>query len=381
LKRISIDMKDDIANVLAENLEAIEQGEITLGEALARHPQHREELLELLPLVMAIKELPPIMPRQGFRYTARGRILREISARQQTQPSGRLKRVFNFSLPRLLLRPALSLAILVVLLVATLSAGTVYAAGGALPGQALYPVKTTVEDLRLALSGEETDAALYLQFAQERLEEINALAAQTRYDAIPMAAERLDMLVQAGSQTIAAESLEESATLKSEALELNHGIEFTNAVLESLLDNGNLPGNSEFGIQRALTASSNAQTRLEQIFPESGPPGPPASVPVGPPEGVGSPDDKPEGSQGLGPEKSPGPPEDRGQGQGQDQGQGQGQDKEKDKPEKPEGPSKDNSQGPPPEVTTGPPTDKDKPDNSSGNPSNNKPDNKSNNKP
>ena len=367
-------MKDDIiANILAEDLEAIEQGETTLGEALARHPEHRDELLELLPLAQAIKDLPPIMPRQGFRYTARSRILREISARQQTRRSGRLKRVFNFSLPPLLLRPALSLAIVVVLLVATLSAGTVYAAGGALPGEALYPVKTTVEDLRLALSGEETDAALYLQFAQERLEEITVLAARGRYDAIPMAAERLETLVQAGSQTITVESLEESATLQTEAAELNDGIVLTNAVLQSLLDNGDLPGNSEFGIQRALTASSNAQMRLQQIFPDGGPPGPPANVPVGPPDGVGPAENKPEGPPGLDPEKSPGPPEDKGQGQGQD--------KEKDKPEKPEGPSKDNSQGPPPEVTTGPPEDKGKPEDSPENPSNEKPDNKSNNKP
>ena len=371
-------MKDDIiANILAEDLEAIEQGETTLGEALARHPEHRDELLELLPLVQAIKDLPPIMPRQGFRYTARARILREISARQQTHRSGRLKRVFNFSFPQLLLRPALSLAIVIVLLVATLSAGTVYAAGAALPGDTLYPVKTSVEDVRLALSGEEADAALYLQFAQERLEEINALAAHGRYEAIPMAAERLETLVQEGSQTILAGSLEESESLQTEAAQLNQGIVFTNAVLSSLLDNGNLPGNSEFGIQRALTASSNAQMRLQQIFPDGGPPGPPAGVPVGPPEGVGPPDDKPEGPQGLGPEKSPGPPEDKGQGQGQ----GQGQDKEKDKPEKPDGPSKDNSQGPPPEVTTGPPEDKGKPEDSPGNPSNEKPDNKSNNKP
>jgi len=53
--------------------------------------------------------------------------------------------------------------------------GVVYASGDALPGDVLYPVKTWVEDVRLAVASDETDMGLRFKFADTRLEEIDAL--------------------------------------------------------------------------------------------------------------------------------------------------------------------------------------------------------------
>jgi hypothetical protein len=59
--------------------------------------------------------------------------------------------------------------------------GTVYAATGALPGDALYPLKTTVEDVRLAVSlSGARDAELRLTFAARRLEEAATLLEKNR---------------------------------------------------------------------------------------------------------------------------------------------------------------------------------------------------------
>jgi hypothetical protein len=52
---------------------------------------------------------------------------------------------------------------------------TVVAAQSALPGEALYGIKTASEDVRLALSGEATQLALNLEFSERRIEEISAL--------------------------------------------------------------------------------------------------------------------------------------------------------------------------------------------------------------
>lgn len=360
-------MKDDnIATILADNLEAIEQGEMSLAECLARYPEHGDEMVELLGLALAIRDLPPISPRPGFRYTARSRLLRTVAARQQLKERGRLKRVFQFSFPNLLLRPALSLAILIVLLVATLSAGTVYAAGGALPGDGLYPVKIAVEDARLRLSGEEGDAALYLQFADERLKEIASLAAKGRYQDMPVATQRFEDQLQAASQTISNLPPTGAAQLENQAVHLNEDLAYTKALLEALQAT-QLPEAAQFGIGQAIQASAKGQSKLHTMFPDKVP-GPPASVSPGPPEGVGPSVGEPEGPQGVGPQKSPGPPEDKGQDK----------DKDKGKPEKTKEPSKDNSQGPPADVTQGPPGDKGNPKDAPENPSNNRP---ANNKP
>jgi len=365
-------MKDDIAHIIAENLDAIEHGRITLEEAIARYPEYRDELLELLPLALAIRDLPAVSPRSSFRYAARGRILKEISARQQRPQGGRLKRVFQFTFPQFLLRPAFSLAVILVLLVATLSAGTVYAAGGALPGDALYPVKTATEEVRLTLSDDQADAALYLQFADERLEEINRLAARGRYEDLAIAAQRLDSQMESAASLLdlyEAEASDQYAQIDR----LYEELEFTYVLLAALEDN--LPEPAQYGINRAMQASSKGQAKIAELFPNNFPPGPPGGVPpgqsgdtpVGPPEG------KPEGPQGVGPQKTPGPPVNPGQGQGQDK------DKDKDKPESPGGPSQGNTPGPPegagpPEdVDPGPPDDRGRPEDTSTNPSGNQP--------
>lgn len=58
-------------------------------------------------------------------------------------------------------------------------ATTVYAAQDDLPGQALYPVKTWSEDLRLELTADpRQEIDLLMIFAQRRVEEMVALAAQ-----------------------------------------------------------------------------------------------------------------------------------------------------------------------------------------------------------
>ena len=68
------------------------------------------------------------------------------------------------------------------------SAVTALAAQSALPGDALYPVKMTLEQTRLSLSRDAANRAqLQLEFAERRLEEIEALIAEGRYQNISAA--------------------------------------------------------------------------------------------------------------------------------------------------------------------------------------------------
>ncbi len=56
---------------------------------------------------------------------------------------------------------------------------TAFAAQDSLPSEALYPIKTFVEDVRLALTSDpEAEVDLLLQFSDERMEEIAALIGQ-----------------------------------------------------------------------------------------------------------------------------------------------------------------------------------------------------------
>ena len=62
-----------------------------------------------------------------------------------------------------------------------LGGGAVYAADSSLPGDTLYPVKRSVEALRLAASlSDRGDALLHLDFAEKRLVEVRQLASTAR---------------------------------------------------------------------------------------------------------------------------------------------------------------------------------------------------------
>jgi two-component system alkaline phosphatase synthesis response regulator PhoP len=64
--------------------------------------------------------------------------------------------------------------------------GTAFASRNTLPGDALYSVKTLVEDIQYAAALDEVNRAqLHLEFAEKRLEEVTSLMNQRRYEDIP----------------------------------------------------------------------------------------------------------------------------------------------------------------------------------------------------
>lgn len=97
-------------------------------------------------------------------------------------------------------RAALTTLVAVVMIVAFLFGGagiTAYAAQSALPGDALYGVKTGLEQTQASLA---SDAArkveLYLRFAERRLDEIARLIDEGRYDDIQLATSEYQAYVQ-----------------------------------------------------------------------------------------------------------------------------------------------------------------------------------------
>ncbi len=93
---------------------------------------------------------------------------------------------------RLVFSAILAAAVILVFLFGGVSA-TALAAQSALPGDALYPVKTGLEQTRVALASDAFDEAqLSLQFAQRRLDEINALIKEGRFDDITTAAQEFE---------------------------------------------------------------------------------------------------------------------------------------------------------------------------------------------
>jgi hypothetical protein len=99
-----------------------------------------------------------------------------------------------------------TLTIAVLLIFSILGSGviTVSAAQGSLPGEQLYPLKTWVEDVRLALTFNATQKLeLHLEFAANRLEEVAALEDLGLPHSTDQIAEDFSRHIQDASQLIA----------------------------------------------------------------------------------------------------------------------------------------------------------------------------------
>lgn len=168
---------DKIENILTNCIKEIKSGKATLAECLERYPSRRKELEPLLKIALNIQGPPALQLDNSYKQTAKARLLQQIRAPREKK-SRSFSDIFSFGIPSQFAwaRVAVSVLVVVVLL-STLTTGTAFAAQSSLPGDLLYPVKTTTEDARVLFAGSSAaKAELNLEFAQSRLNEMSKLA-------------------------------------------------------------------------------------------------------------------------------------------------------------------------------------------------------------
>ena len=161
-------MKPVTPDVLARCLEDLRAGRATLDELVSRYPEYGEELRPLLGIALVIPKPVPVALSIEFRARAREHLLTNIRQQRRSWLRNALDRVW---IPTRRLGVALPLVLALVL---TFSfAGAASAAHDALPGDLLYPVKTSLEAAQLALTSSEAGKARqHLVQSADRLAEI-----------------------------------------------------------------------------------------------------------------------------------------------------------------------------------------------------------------
>jgi hypothetical protein len=150
-------------------------------------PEPRTEVVELVDLASELRSMPVPAPSAAFRSQARRRLL----ARLQPRLSWR-QRLLNQLQERaaaigsaLLPRKQAVVWLIILLLFFIAGGGAVYSAEAALPGETLYPVKTSTENLRLTWARDDIRAGeLHLLFATRRVSEIARMAERGRIEPI-----------------------------------------------------------------------------------------------------------------------------------------------------------------------------------------------------
>jgi hypothetical protein len=174
-----------LETILTSCIDEIKSGKATLNECLERYPVQRRKLEPLLKLALSIQRPTALHLDNEFKQSSKAQILRQIRSMGQKKKTT-FSNIFSLGLPQRYAWARIPISILIaVILLSSLTAGTAYASQSSLPGEFLYPVKTTTEDVRLFLAGSPAvKAELNLEFAKVRLEEISRLSSQNEENTI-----------------------------------------------------------------------------------------------------------------------------------------------------------------------------------------------------
>ncbi len=272
-------MRVDLSAILASHLEAIEAGERTVEECLDMHPQHREALESLLTTALSVRASADYTPRPGYRQASRKRLVAKL---RTTSPvtSGQLDRRIKQTQPLLMRRAVALVAVVLVMLVSLFGAGAVSASMNALPGDTLYGLKLAVENVRLGFSGPEEDTDLQVEFLQNRLSEIEALAVNNRNDDLYPALNPLSNQISNAAQALSSVARDDAEKAERLAILLDLALSRHTIVLEALLETA--PDQARPAIEHAIQASSHGRQVIQNLFKNGMPGG-------GPPDGLPNP--------------------------------------------------------------------------------------------
>lgn len=229
-------------------------------------------LLDKINLLEQVPERDPEMAAQ-----TRGKFLTEVEKLPLTGSTSRfgwLLGLFGLNSPagasinngkRKLAFSTLAAVLLVIVVLFGGASATAYASQSALPGDALYPLKTSLEQTQITLANDAyNQAKLHLEFAQRRLDEIKELLAQGRTNDVEFAANEFEHYIQ---EAMKAAQIVQTADPERGA-ELNKLVSQTlldyASALKSVLDTA--PAVVKPVVEKALFASQSGAGDELEIF-------------------------------------------------------------------------------------------------------------------
>jgi hypothetical protein len=163
-------MPEDFDAILDHCIAEIAAGRETIDSCLRRYPAQADRLAALLAIAQRARTLPSPAPLPMDKRRALESRLIKHAGQLRSKP------VSRSTAPQLpLWRRSVALAMASLVAVALLLGSVVGASAASVPGDVLYPVKRTAEQVRLALTPAGQQVDLHLEFAQQRLQELSVL--------------------------------------------------------------------------------------------------------------------------------------------------------------------------------------------------------------
>jgi len=179
-------MNREFEEALQSCLDLIRGGRESVDSVVARYPEFADELRAQLEIALWLSTSSAALdPRPGFVSASRRRLVSKIQ--QEHQPVMATPLTWGERLQQFLsVQKVAPVAFVFILMLALFVSGTVVSASQkSLPGDDLYTVKRTLEQIALATSLDEVnDAELQIQFVENRLSEVQALIVEERYEEV-----------------------------------------------------------------------------------------------------------------------------------------------------------------------------------------------------
>ena len=232
-----------------------------------QNPPNDPELDALLDL---LRETPARDPRAVV--SGRAKFISDVDqifAMGKSKPASWMERLFmvgrlgtNREQAGMKRRMRLSYSVVLVVLVVGVilfsgAGATAYAAQSALPGDALYRIKMSIEQTQVRLAADAARLAeLHLEFAEHRLDEISGLIAEGRYGEIESATQEFEYHVQ--QALIAMKTVAAGDPLRAQELaaRVNAALAEYARTLSNMMMN--VPESTRASMQRAMITSQNA---------------------------------------------------------------------------------------------------------------------------
>jgi Domain of unknown function (DUF5667) len=265
---------DDIELILQDCLEKIQSGQETLDGALEKYPHLADELRPALEAALWFRMRKATLDaRPGFVNASRRRVLEKIEQEQAIHESprtavglGGLLQFWQMLLGQRRLVFQIALVLLLVFGMVAGTSGVARAAQNALPGDLLYPVKTSLERASIVVAvGDAAKANLHIRFAQRRLAELHALLLENHDGAVAATVSSFEEHINSAIRHLIALQAQDPTKARALAVTLQDVMQEQTGTLRVLAAGASEPTREQ--IERILLISSGVISLVDQTIP------------------------------------------------------------------------------------------------------------------
>jgi hypothetical protein len=272
-------MNKEFDEALQFCLDLIRGGRETIDSVVALYPEYADELRAQLEIATWLMSAGSALdPRPGFVSASRSRLVSRIQQENRTPvpvpPSWGERLRQSFSAQKLV-----PVGFVLVLMLGLFVSGTLVSASQkSIPGDGLYRVKLTLEQIALATSlDDKSDAELQIQMVENRFTELQALIVEERFEEVAETVEESSKQISKTLEIIKTVSEENRFLAADLASQLDGILDEQRSILLVLSRNAPLTVNAN--IYRVWASSGIVKLTAENIA-NIVPPPPPAPPPT-----------------------------------------------------------------------------------------------------